>query len=191
MVILNKSRKRVPATLFCFLRDKFFLQGEVMTKENLFSKREVTQKILPVIENVCAKNGLIPVEVSLVKEAGRWFLRIFIFSHDHPITHKDCEKTTRDLDDYLDELIPVKYFIEISSPGAERKFKSSIEYTIFKGKKVKVVLKQPKDENDNKILYGNIMDYQKNVGLKLQLAESNQELLIEEDNIQTTSLCLE
>lgn len=161
-----------------------------MKKENLFSKREVTQKILPIIENICAKNGLIPLEVNLVKEQGRWFLRIFIFSSDHPITHKDCERATRSLDDYLDELIPVKYFIEISSPGAERKFKSSIEYTVFKGKKVKVILKQPKNETDDKILYGNIIDYQKNIGLKLQLLDSNQEILIEEDNIQTTSLCL-
>jgi ribosome maturation factor RimP len=161
-----------------------------MKKDTLFSKKAVMQKILPVIENVCARNGLIPLEINLVKESGRWFLRIFIFSHNRPITHKDCEDVTRSLGDYLDELIPVKYYIEISSPGAERKFKSSLEYTIFKGKKVKIKLNQP-ITGDNKILYGNIVDYQKNIGLKLKLTDTEKEIIIEEDNIQSANLCLE
>ncbi|MFA6990214.1 MAG: hypothetical protein WC197_09110 [Candidatus Gastranaerophilaceae bacterium] len=161
-----------------------------MKKENLFSKRAVMEKILPVIENVCAKNGLIPIEVNLIKESGRWFLRIFIFSHDHPITHKDCEAVTRFLGDYLDELIPVKYYVEISSPGAERKIKSSLEYTIFEGKKVRVKLNQPIID-ENKILYGTIVDYQRNIGLKIKLTDEEKEVIIKEENIQSANLCLE
>lgn len=162
-----------------------------MKQEKLFSKRKVTETILPVIENVCTKNGLIPIEVNLDKESSRWFLRIFLYSHDHQITHKDCENVTRGLDDYLDELIPVKYHMEISSPGAERKFRSPLEFTVFKGKKVKIVLKQPLEEGLDQTIFGHILDYQKNIGLKIKLLETENEVTIDEENIKSTYLSLE
>ena len=33
-----------------------------------------------------------------------------------------------EVDDFLDELIPVKYYLEVSSPGLDRKFKTEKEY---------------------------------------------------------------
>lgn len=160
-------------------------------KHDKFNKKDILQKIMPVIENVAIKNGLIPIEVSFVKESERWFLRIFIYSNDHAVTHQDCENMTRGLGDYLDEIIPINYYLEVSSPGAERKLKSLQEYEIFKGKNIKLKLKKPLKEGEKKILYGKIIDYQKNIGLKLQEKETNQEILIEENNISSAKLCLE
>jgi len=74
---------------------------------------------MPVIENTAMRYNLIPLEVSFEKESGHWFLRIFIYSSDHPVNHSDCEHITRGLGDLLDELIPFKYYLEVSSPGLD------------------------------------------------------------------------
>ena len=97
-----------------------------------FSRKEIIEKITPVIENAAMKNGVIPIEIDFQKESGKWFLRIYIFDPEHPVDLDDCEKLTRSIDDFLDEIIPVKYSLEVSSPGLERKIKSSKEYTVFK-----------------------------------------------------------
>ena len=97
--------------------------------------------ILPIIEKAAKNNGLILVEADMVKEAGKWTLKIFIYNPQKPITHEDCENISRTVDDYLDEIITVPYNLEVSSPGADRKLKSEKEYYIFKGKRAKVKLK--------------------------------------------------
>ena len=43
------------------------------------NKRELMEKLEPLIDNTLMRFGLIPVETELVKENHRWFLRIFIF----------------------------------------------------------------------------------------------------------------
>ena len=101
-----------------------------------FNKKEILEKLVPVVENTAMRYNIIPLEVSLEKENAHWFLRIFIYSPDHPVSHQDCENITRGLGDFLDELIPFKYYLEVSSPGLNRKMKSTREYVIFKGKNI-------------------------------------------------------
>ena len=88
------------------------------------NRHEILEKITPLIENTAMRFDLIPIEIDFSKENHRWFLRIFLYSHKRPITLEDCENVTRSLNDFLDEIIPVKYYLEVSSPGLERKFKS-------------------------------------------------------------------
>ena len=40
-----------------------------------FNKKQVIEKIMPVIENTAMRHNLIPLEVSFEKENGHWFLR--------------------------------------------------------------------------------------------------------------------
>ena len=80
---------------------------------------------MPKVTLIPVKNTS-PAEIEFVKENHRWFLRIYLYSKERDVTLDDCEKVTRSLDEFLDTLIPVKYYLEVSSPGLERKFKSSI-----------------------------------------------------------------
>ena len=107
------------------------------------NRHEILEKITPLIENTAMRFDLIPIEIDFAKENHRWFLRIFLYSHKRPITLDDCENVTRSLNDFLDEIIPVKYYLEVSSPGLERKFKSDKEFEIFKNKRISIKLKQP------------------------------------------------
>ena len=129
------------------------------------NKREIIEKLTPVVENTAMRYGLIPLEIALEKESGHWFLRIFIYHSEHPVTHEDCSAITRGLGDFLDELIPFKYYLEISSPGTDRKLKSEREYIIFKGKPVVAKLKTP--VNSEHRIEGILEDYQKGIGLKI------------------------
>lgn len=156
-----------------------------------FNRRDIIEKITPVIENAAMKNGLIPIEIEFQKESGKWFLRIFIYCNDHPVNLDDCEKLTHTIDNFLDEIIPVKYYLEVSSPGLERKIKSNKEYSIFKGKKIKIKLKQPLEKTNDKIILGYIEDFQLNIGLLIKKENDGEILTINEENISTAQLVFE
>ena len=155
------------------------------------NRHEVLEKITPLIENTAMRFGYIPIEIEFVKENHRWFLRIFLYSKEKDVTLDDCEKVTRSLSDFLDELIPVKYNLEVSSPGLERKFKSDKEFVIFKGRRVSIKLKNPLEGETEKIFKGEILDFNETEGLKFFRFDDAQELQIPRDNIQSTKLYID
>ena len=53
------------------------------------------------------KNGVIPIEIDFQKESGKWFLRIYIYCNEHPVSLDDCENLTNSIDNFLNEIIPV------------------------------------------------------------------------------------
>lgn len=152
---------------------------------------EILEKVTPLIENTAMRFNLIPIEIEFVKENHRWFLRIFLYSYDHDITLQDCENVTRSLNDFLDELIPVKYALEVSSPGLERKFKSDKEFLIFKGRRISVKLKQPLEGESEKIFKGEIIDWDDNEGLTFFRFEDAKEMIIPKANIQSAKLYID
>jgi len=155
------------------------------------NRHEILEKITPVIENTAVRFNLIPIEIEFVKENHRWFLRIYLYSNDHDITLDDCEKVTRSLNDFLDELIPVKYYLEVSSPGLERKFKSEKEFVIFKGRRVSIKLKTPLEGETERIFKGEIIDWNDNEGLTFLRFEDGEELQIPKTNIQSAKLYID
>lgn len=130
------------------------------------NRYEILEKITPLIENTAVRFNLIPIEIEFIKENHKWFLRIYLYSYEKDITLDDCENVTRSLNDFLDELIPVKYYLEVSSPGLERKFKSDKEFLIFKGRRISLKLKTPLEGETEKIFKGEILDWDDNTGLK-------------------------
>ena len=152
---------------------------------------EIIEKITPLIENTAMRFNLIPIEIEFIKENHKWFLRLFLYSHEKDVTLDDCESVARSLSDFLDELIPVKYYLEVSSPGLERKFKSNKEFLIFKGRRISIKLKNPLEGETEKIFKGEILDWDDNIGLKFLRFEDGQELVINKDNIQSAKLYID
>ena len=155
------------------------------------NRHEILEKITPLIENTVMRFGYIPIEIEFVKENHRWYLRIFLYSKEKDVTLDDCENVTRSLSDFLDELIPVKYYLEVSSPGLERKFKSDKEFVIFKGRRISIKLKEPIEGESEKIFKGEILDFDENEGLKFFRFDDGQELLIPRANIQSAKLYID
>lgn len=83
------------------------------------------------------------VDVEFVREGKNWFLRIYI---DKPkgITLEDCafvsEKISETMDTMNPDPIPQAYFLEVSSPGAERPLKKENDYTQAIGEYVHISL---------------------------------------------------
>lgn len=160
-------------------------------KQETVNRREVIEKITPLIENTCMRFDLIPIEIDFEKENHRWFLRIFLFALGRGITLDDCENVTRSLNDFLDELIPCKYYLEVSSPGLERRLKSDREFMLFQGRNIILKLKSGVDENEEKLFKAKILDFSPEEGLKVLRLEDQREFLIPKDKIVSAKLYLE
>lgn len=172
-----------------FLFNSKQTKGQKMKQE--VNRLEILSKITPLIENTAMRFNLIPVEIDFSKENHRWYLRIFLYSKERDITLDDCENVTRSLENFLDELIPVKYYLEVSSPGLERKFKSEKEFIIFKGRRVSIKLKEPLEGESEKIFKGEIIDYDTNEGLTFFRFDDGQELHIPKNNILSAKLYID
>lgn len=155
------------------------------------NRHEIMAKITPLIENTAMRFGLIPIEIDFEKENHRWFLRIFLFAPDRGVTLDDCENVTRSLNDFLDELIPCKYYLEVSSPGLERKLKSDREFVLFRGKNIILKLNSGVDENEAKNFKAKILDFSETQGLKVLRLEDEREFLIQKDKIHSARLYIE
>ena len=155
------------------------------------NRHEVLEKITPLIENTAMRYGYIPIEIEFIKENHRWFLRIYLYSKEKDVTLDDCENVTRSLNDFLDELIPVKYYLEVSSPGLERKFKSNKEFVYFKGRRISLKLREALDGETEKIFKGEILDWNDNEGLKFLRFDDGEELQIPPNNIQSAKLYID
>ncbi len=107
----------------------------------------VTEKIQQIAERVGTSAGLEIVDVQLLGGGGSRLLRIFI---DKPegVSHADCEFISQQVGTILDveDVVPgSRYTLEVSSPGVERKLTKAGEFERFVGQKIKVVLRQPVD----------------------------------------------
>lgn len=153
-----------------------------------YNRKEILENITPIIENTAMRCGVIPIEIELVKESSRWFLRVYLYSNDHDISIDDCEKVARGLDNLLDDLIPFKYYLEISSPGVEKKLKSEKEYIIFKGKSITLKLKKPLFENEDKTFICKIVDYNTVDGITVYRFMDKKEYAIKLDDIASANL---
>ena len=110
----------------------------------------VTDKVLEIAERAASREGLEVVDVELLGGGRNRVLRIFI---DKPggVTLEDCELMSNQVGTVLDveDVIPgPPYKLEVSSPGVERKLTKPREFERFIGHKVKIVLREPV-ENQN------------------------------------------
>lgn len=160
-------------------------------KPEQINRHEILEKITPLIENTAMRFNLIPIEIDFEKENHRWFVRIFLFSSDRNVTLDDCEHVTRSLNDFLDEIIPCKYYLEVSSPGLERKFKSDKEYILFQGKNIILKLKSEIDEGEEKVFKAKILDFNEKEGLKVLRLKDEKEFVIPKDKILSAKLYME
>ena len=85
-------------------------------------------------------------DVEYVKEAGTWFLRVYI-DKEGGVSIDDCEAVSRPLSDRLDQADPIEgsYTFEVSSAGADRALKKPEHFVQFQGSEVEVKLYRPRE----------------------------------------------
>ncbi len=107
---------------------------------------KVTEIVASLAEPVAKRHGCELWDVEYVKEAGNWFLRVFI-DCEGGVTLEHCEAISRELDPILDERDPIadSYTFEVSSAGAERQLKRPSDFEKFTGHLVEVRLYKARD----------------------------------------------
>lgn len=107
---------------------------------------KLTDKIAEIARPVVEEEGCSLWDVEYVREAGTWYLRVFI-DRDGGVSIDDCERVSRRLDPILDEEdpIPDSYVFEVGSAGADRELKRPRDFEQFMGSEVEVKLYRPVD----------------------------------------------
>ena len=108
--------------------------------------KKVTEIVAELARPVVEEHGCTLWDVEYVREAGTWYLRVYI-DKDGGVSIDDCERISRELDPILDEAdpIPDSYVFEVGSAGAERELKRPGDFAQFMGSEVEVKLYQPLD----------------------------------------------
>ena len=102
---------------------------------------KLTELVREMAHTVAEEAGCELWDVEYVREAGTWFLRVYI-DKEGGVDILDCEKVSRTLSDLLDEADPIEgsYTLEVSSAGAERPLKRPGDFQRFMGSPVTVKL---------------------------------------------------
>ena len=107
---------------------------------------KITEKIFALAGPVVEEEGCSLWDVEYLREAGTWYLRIYI-DKEGGVSIDDCERISRRLDPILDQEdpIPESYVFEVGSAGAERELKRPSDFERFLGSEVEVKLYRPVD----------------------------------------------
>ena len=138
------------------------------------AKTDVTQAVTDLATSIMAPLGLELVDLEYKKEGRDMALRLFI---DKPggVTLDDCAGVSRELADILDveDIVPVHYTLEVSSPGLNRPLKKIADYERYAGKLIKVRTFEllPDDEgNKRKSFLGELLGLDNGV-VRIRLTE--------------------
>ncbi len=108
-------------------------------------------RVRAALAPVLSAHGVDLVELEWTTERAGWILRITIerigstYGEGFGVTLDDCAEVSRDASSVLDveDLIPHRYNLEVSSPGLDRPLRTPAEFARFPGQTAKVKLSRP------------------------------------------------
>ena len=119
---------------------------------------KITDTVSQLARGPVEEEGCSLWDVEYVKEAGSWYLRVYIDKEDG-VSIEDCERISRRLVTILDEAdpIPDSYIFEVASAGADRELKRPSDFAQFIGREVEV--KTYRQIEGQKAFVGTLKDY--------------------------------
>ena len=100
------------------------------------------EKVAEIVEPAIEAEGYELVDIELKSEAGGRILRLFIDrpNVDKGINVADCQRVSRLVNPLLDveDVVGGRYFLEVSSPGVNRRIRKAEDFERFTGSKVKI-----------------------------------------------------
>ena len=141
--------------------------------------KKVTEIVAELAAPVAAEFGCELWDTEYVREAGQWFLRLYL-DKDGGVDILDCENVSRRVSDLLDEADPIEgsYIFEVSSAGAERQLKRPSDFEKFLGSPV--LLKTYQNRDGRKEFPGVLKEYD---GGAVVLEMGKQELRFEKNEV--------
>jgi ribosome maturation factor RimP len=114
------------------------------------SREILGEKLMTEIGQIAAENGcrLLAVETA---GSGRHLVLRLILDKESGVTLEDCEKVSRDASPLLDAEAEIghRYYLEVSSPGLDRKLYSPEDAARFVGRRLRVRTALPVEGSRN------------------------------------------
>ena len=104
------------------------------------------------LASIISQCGVKLYDSELTSQNSRTIYRVYIIK-DGGVSLEDCEKVSRVLSPIFDVMAPVEgeYFLEVSSPGLERKLSKIEHFALSLGEEAKITL------NDKSVFIGKII----------------------------------
>lgn len=104
------------------------------------------------LASIISQCGVKLYDSELISQNSRTIYRVYIIK-DGGVSLEDCEKVSRVLSPIFDVMAPVEgeYFLEVSSPGLERKLSKIEHFALSLGEEAKITL------NDKSVFIGKII----------------------------------
>jgi ribosome maturation factor RimP len=109
------------------------------------------QRVREIAERIANPYGLLIAEVTMQREGRQNVLRVILdrpgtgATAEESVSIVDCERVSQDLGTILDveDLLPERYTLEVSSPGLDRPLRDAEDYRRFAGRLAKIVTHEP------------------------------------------------
>ena len=121
--------------------------------------KKITEVVWALAEPAVQAQGCRIWDVEYVREAGTWYLRVFLDAPEG-VSIDQCEAVSRPLSDALDEADPIQgsYVLEVGSAGADRALKKPEHFAQCMGQEVDVKLYRPRE--GSKLFTGVLTGYE-------------------------------
>lgn len=179
----------LPTLSFCGGLVRAARRAEHISKEAEMSKvlDQVEELVTPITDEL----GFELVDLAFEKEGKNWFLRIFI-DKEGGIDIDECALVSEKVSEKLDESDPItqNYFLEVSSPGAERPLKKEADFEKAVGEYVHVTAYEQID--GRKMWEGTLLSYD-GTELKVEIKDKTRKItcVIPKDKVAKARLAIE
>jgi ribosome maturation factor RimP len=150
---------------------------------------EIVEPVRALAERVVREEGLQLVELEWIGTANNRLLRLFIDRNPEGVTLGDCERVSKRLGTLLDveDLIPHRYNLEVSSPGLDRKLVQAADYQRFLGRLAKIRTREPIEKGRS--FQGRLVNFQD--GLITVALSRTHHIEIPFDQVESANLMVE
>ncbi|WP_281281358.1 ribosome maturation factor RimP [Pseudalkalibacillus caeni] len=155
-----------------------------MAKTDVINTTE--ELVKPILEDM----KLELVDIEFTQEGANWFLRVYI---DSPtgVDIEECGKVSEKLSEKLDKKDPIEqaYFLEVSSPGAERPLKKESDFNSAVGKNVHITTYEKID--GEKVFEGELLSFDgETVAIERKVKTKKQRIEIPYEKVASARLAV-
>ena len=153
---------------------------------------KITEQIEKIAQPITSELALELVDVEFLKEGRNWFLRVYVDNPEAPIDIDQCALVSEKLSEILDQLDPIEqnYFLEVSSPGAERPLKKEKDFEKAIGKFIYIKTYEPVE--DAKEFEGYLKSYDdEQVEIEIKIKTRRKLITIAKEKIAVIRLAID
>ena len=150
-------------------------------------------KVRTISEPIAEELGYNLVDVEYVKEGKHWFLRLYI-DKEKGVDLDDCALYSERIEEVMDTIqpdpIPHAYYLEVSSPGAERPLKSEKDFENAVGKYIHLTLHEAVEGES--VYEGTLKEWNTdNLVITIKIKTRRKDIVIDTNKIAKARLAIE